>query len=230
MERAFTGFPAATFTWFAELADNNDRTWFATHRDTYTSIVRGGLEAMLEELAGDMGGAVKVFRQHRDTRFSHDKSPYKTRTYGVIGERTDGSLSSLYAELAVNGLFAGAGYYGLAPDQLARFRDAVAEDGAGDELEATLAAVHAAGIETWGEALKTAPRGFPRDHPRAALLRHKSLIAGRRLPRQRGAGIPRDAALAFVAETWAACAPMNAWLDEHVGASTLPPPTSRYAR
>jgi hypothetical protein len=81
--------------------------------------------------------------------------------------------------------------------------------------------VQAAGIETFGEALKTAPRGYPRDHPRVRLLRHKSLVAGLRLD-PRAKGIKRDAALDHARTTWAACAPLNAWLDEHVGLTDLP--------
>jgi uncharacterized protein (TIGR02453 family) len=200
---AFTGFPRATFAWFAGLEADNSKAWFAAHRDTYDTVVRGELEALLEELADALGGRVKLFRQHRDTRFSRDKSPYKTTTYGVIADRPDGE-ASLYAQLSAAGLFAGTGYYQLATDQLARFRAAVDDDATGPELERVLAAVHAAGLESWGEALKTAPRGFPRDHPRVALLRHKLLIAGRRVaPRARG-GLGRDATLAFVRDTWAA--------------------------
>jgi uncharacterized protein (TIGR02453 family) len=221
-EPAFTGFARATFTWFDGLEADNSKAWFSAHRDTYDNAVRGELEALLEELADELGGRVKLFRQHRDTRFSRDKSPYKTTTYGVIADRPDGE-ASLYAQLSSGGLFAGTGYYQLATDQLARFRAAVAEDATGPELERALEAVRAAGLETWGEALKTAPRGYSRDHPRATLLRHKMLIAGRRLqPRGRG-GLARDTTLAFTRDTWAACRPMTAWLDEHVGASTLPP-------
>jgi uncharacterized protein (TIGR02453 family) len=227
---AFDGFPGATFAWFAGLQDDNSKAWFAAHRDTYEDVVRGALEAMLDQLAGELGGSVKLFRQHRDTRFSNDKSPYKTTTYGVIGERP-GSRAPLYAQLSEQGLFAGTGYYVLAADQLARFRDAIAEDGgAADDLERAIAGVHAAEIETYGEALKTAPRGYSRDHPRAALLRHKSLIAGRRLAASPARGIGAAAALEHARATWAACAPLNAWLDAHVGASTLPAPPSRYTR
>jgi uncharacterized protein (TIGR02453 family) len=225
-EPAFTGFPRATFTWFHGLEADNSKAWFSAHRETYDNVVRGELEALLEELTDELGGRVKLFRQHRDTRFSRDKSPYKTTTYGVIADRPDGE-ASLYAQLSSGGLFAGTGYYQLAADQLARFRAAIADDAAGPELERVLDAVRAAGLETWGEALKTAPRGYPRDHPRATLLRHKMLIAGRRLePRGRG-GLARDATLTFTRDTWAACRPMTAWLDEHVGVSTLPPPTRR---
>ena len=80
-----------------------------------------------------------------------------------------------------------------------------------------MAAVHEAGVETFGEALKTAPRGVPKDHPRIALLRHQSLVGGRRLD-AKAKGIGRRAALDHARATWTACAPMNAWLDEYVGA------------
>jgi uncharacterized protein (TIGR02453 family) len=223
----FTGFAPAAFTWFAELEADNSKAYFAAHRATYDVAVRGALEALLEELADELGGHVKLFRQHRDTRFSPDKSPYKTVTYGVIADRPE-SLASLYLQLGAGGLFAGTGFYVLAADQLTRFRDAVAAEATGDALARILDDVHAAGIETWGSALKTAPRGYPRDHPRAALLRHKSLIAGRRLAP--AGGLARAAALDFARRTWAACGPMNAWLDAHVGASTLPPAPSRSGR
>lgn len=73
----FDGFPAEAFAWFAGLEQDNSRAWFAAHRDTYDLAVRGPLEDLLAELAGELGGSVKMFRQHRDVRFSADKSPYK---------------------------------------------------------------------------------------------------------------------------------------------------------
>jgi uncharacterized protein (TIGR02453 family) len=181
--------------------------------------VRGPLEALLDELATELGDSdVKLFRQHRDVRFSPDKSPYKTRTYGVVSARP----GILFAQIDRDGLFAGTGRYQLDAGELERFRAAVADDASGPELERAIAAAHAAGVETYGEALKTAPRGYPRDHPRVALLRHKALFGGRRLASGRG-GIARDAALDHARTTLAACAPMNAWLDEHVGPSTTEP-------
>ena len=151
--------------WFAGLEADNSRAWFAAHRATYDDDVRGALEAMLEELADELGGRVHLFRQHRDVRFSADKSPYKTTTYGLVVDRP-ASLAALYAQLSAAGLFAGTGYHVLAADQLARFRDAVADDASGPALERAVAAARAAGLETFGAALKTAPRGYPRDHPR----------------------------------------------------------------
>ncbi|HTN24285.1 MAG TPA: DUF2461 domain-containing protein [Solirubrobacteraceae bacterium] len=226
---AFTGFPAGAFAWFAGLQADNSKAWFHAHRETYDGAVRGALEALLEELAGELGGTVKLFRQHRDTRFSADKSPYKTTTYGLIAQRPD-DLPALYAQLSASGFFAGSGYHVLAADQLERFRAAVADDTTGPLLEDAMATAHAAGIQTWGEALKTAPRGYPRDHPRAGLLRHKALVAGSRLDPGADGGIARAAALDHARTTWAACTPLNAWLDAHVGASELPAPPRRGGR
>jgi uncharacterized protein (TIGR02453 family) len=217
---AFAGFPPEAFAWFTGLEADNTRRWFDAHRETYDSAVRGAFEAMMDELADDLEGQVKVFRQHRDLRFSPDKSPYKTRTYGVIFDRPDGA-PTLYAQLSATGLFAGTGYYVLASDQLARFRDAVADDATGPELEAAVAATEGAGVETFGEALKTAPRGYPRDHPRIRLLRHKSLIGGARLDPGPD-GIGRDAALDHARSTWRACEPICAWLAANVGPSEMP--------
>jgi uncharacterized protein (TIGR02453 family) len=205
---SFSGFGPEAFAWFDELADNNHRDWFTAHRDVYDGAVRGPLTELLEELAGD--APVRLARPNRDIRFSKDKSPYKTRCYGTI----DGKL---YAELSLDGLFAGTGAYGMDRGQLERFRAAVDDPSSGGEIESIVGALDAAGIETWGEALKTAPRGYDRDHPRARLLRHKMLIAGSRLAPEGRAGIGREVALSHLTETWTACTPLLAWLDAHVG-------------
>ena len=223
----FRGFGPEVFDWFAALERDNSRVFFAATRERYENDVRGGLEALLDELAADLDGEVKVFRQQRDLRFTPDKSPYKTRTYGIV-HGVPGAVAGLYAELSARGLYAGTGYHQLARDQLDRFRAAVADDAAGPELARATAAAEAAGLELAGETLRTAPRGYPRDHPRIALLRRKALIAGRRLPAEGGIG--RDAALEHVGGTWRAAAPVNAWLDEHVGRGTLPPPPERGRR
>lgn len=211
-----SGFRPAAFDWFAGLEADNSRDWFHAHREVYDNDVRGALQALLEELGGE--APVWIARPNRDIRFSKDKRPYKDRCYGTIDGR-------LYAEIAADGLFAGTGYRMMDAAQLARFRAAVADEPSGTALESIVGALTAGGIDTWGEALKTVPRGFDRDHPRAALLRHKMLIAGARLtPDPTVRDIPHDIALAHLRDTWVACAPLLAWLDEHVGAGeTLPP-------
>ena len=181
----FQGFGPEVFEWFAGLERDNTKAYFTATRDLYEHAVRGGLEAMLDELAMEFGGEARVFRQQRDLRFTPDKTPYKTRTYGVIhGTSVPGA--GLYAQLSVNGLYAGTGYWRLARDQLERYRAAVATTTPGRELEAVTAAAQDAGLELSGESLRTAPRGYPRDHPRIELLRRKSLIAGRALTGEGG--------------------------------------------
>jgi uncharacterized protein (TIGR02453 family) len=207
LKRMFEGFGPEAMAWFAGLERDNSRDYFHATRPTYEEQVREPLEDLLDELAGEIGGEVKVFRQHRDIRFSKDKSPYKTRTYGVI--RSGGAL---YAEISARGLFAASGYWRMAAEQLERYRAAVDDDGAGDALAA---AVASSPLEVFEPELKVAPRGFPRDHPRVELLRHKSLIAGSRLAP--GPELQTRAALDHVAGTWRRARPITAWLDEHVG-------------
>ena len=183
------------------------------------------MEALLIELRETFGGEVKLFRQNRDVRFSPDKSPYKTNTYGVI-HGSELAAQGLYASISARGLVAGSGYYIMARDQLDRYRDAVADDAHGPELAKLATKAEGAGLELWGESLATAPRGYPKDHARIELLRRKSLALGRTLAF--GRGIRRDDGLQFVAATWRAAAPVTGWLDREVGATTLE--TARPAR
>jgi uncharacterized protein (TIGR02453 family) len=210
----FEGFPADAFAWFAGLERDNSKSYFTATRKRYEADVRGALVALLEELSATFGGEVRVFRQHRDVRFSRDKSPYKTRTYGLL-QGAPGAAGGLYAELSAHGLYAGTGYHQLGGEALERFRRAVLDERAGSALAEQVTVARNAGLEVIGEALRSAPRGYPRDHPRIELLRHKALIAGRRL--EGNAGIGRQPALDHVAGTWRAAAPLNAWLDRHVG-------------
>src|SRR6202012_4595700 len=108
--------------------------------------VREPMERLLDELSEEFGGNVHLFRQHRDVRFSPDKSPYKTRTYGVL-HPTDGSRPGLYAQVSTRGLYAGTGYWRMASDQLERFRAKVVDDETGEQLEAIAAGAEAAGLE-----------------------------------------------------------------------------------
>jgi len=209
----FDGFGPEVFWWFDGLERDNSREYFTRTRDLYEREVRGQLEDLLMELGG---GEVKVFRQHRDLRFSRDKRPYKERTYGVAG--------GLYVQLSARGMYVGTGYYRVESDQLERFRAAVADDETGPVLESALAK---AKLDVAGASLKTAPRGYPRDHPRIELLRRKQLIVGKSLAGD--GGIARDPALELARRVRKASAPVGAWLDEHVGATTAPTP-SRFAR
>ena len=212
----FEGFGSEVGTWFLGLEKDNSREYFAARRDFFEESIQGQMEALLTELSEKFGGDVKMFRQNRDVRFSADKSPYKTNTYGVVygsGIAAEG----LYASISARGLVAGSGYHMMARDQLDHFREGAADSRYGPELETLVAGAERAGLEMWGESLATAPRGYPKDHERIELLRRKSLSLGATL--ELGRGISRTDGLRFVSKTWRNAAPVTGWLDEHVGPS-----------
>jgi uncharacterized protein (TIGR02453 family) len=214
----FEGFGPKVQGWFRGLEADNSKAYFTATRDFYEKSIRHQMEALLTELSKAFGGEVKMFRQNRDIRFSADKSPYKTNTYGVL-RGADMAAGGLYASVSAFGLVAGSGYHMMASDQLERYRERVADDKHGAQLTELVAKAQKGGLELWGETLATAPRGYAKDHERIELLRRKNLLLGARL--KFGRGIGRTDGLQFVTRTWRAAAPVTAWLDEHVGASSV---------
>lgn len=175
------------------------------------------MEALSEAVAGEFG-PLHVFRPNRDVRFSKDKSPYKTAC-GAVTEREGGAV--YYVQISAQGLYVGSGYYHPASDQLERMRAAIDDARSGPALERAVVAVERAGLEIGGDQLKTAPRGYAKDHPRIALLRRKGLIGGRGFPPAKWLSTAK--AKDRVVDTWRSAEPLNAWLERHVGPSTLPP-------
>ncbi len=215
----FDGFSPKVHTWFRGLEADNSKSYFTAHREFFEESIRDQMVALLAELSGTFGGEVKLFRQNRDLRFSPDKSPYKTNTYGIL-RGSELAPQGLYASISADGLVAGSGYHVMARDQLERYRDAVADDARGAELQIAVGEVVGSGLELWGESLRTAPRGYPKDHERIELLRRRSLALGARM--KAGRGIDRESGLRFVADTWRGARPVTAWLDDNVGPSALP--------
>jgi uncharacterized protein (TIGR02453 family) len=209
---AFRGWPAEALEFFEGLEADNSKTYWERNRHVYETAVRAPMEALVEELEPEWGEG-RIFRPYRDIRFSADKSPYKTNIAAVVG---DG-----YIHLGADGLGAGCGMYEMAPDQLDRYRKAVADDRSGGELADLVADVRAAGLEvTAHDVLKTVPRGYPKDHPRIELLRHKGLITWREWPA--GAWLGTRRAKDRVVEFFRRSKPIGEWLRAHVGPSTLP--------
>lgn len=212
----FQGWPADALAFYDELAADNTRAWWQANKARYDANVRGPMEAFALEVLDEFG-PLHVFRPHRDTRFAKDKTPYKTEL-GAVTESEGGC--SYYVRLGADGLYAGAGYYRMAPDQLQRYRTAVASE-AGEGLVAAVADLRSQGFELGGDALKSAPRGFAKDHPRIELLRHKGLYAGKAFAP--AAWFATRAARERIVGAWHASAPLARWLDSHVGPSELPP-------
>jgi uncharacterized protein (TIGR02453 family) len=208
---AFRGWPAEAVEFYEGLTADNTRTYWQEHREVYDELVLAPMTELLGELAAEFGPG-KVFRPYRDVRFSADKSPYKT-AIGATLERGG------YVQFSARGLGSGAGMYMMAPDQLDRYRQAVVADTAGGELAGLVDELRRAGAEITGhDRLKTVPRGYPRDHPRAELLRHKGLIAWREWPA--GAWLGTAGAKKRLVGFLRATRPLCTWLDTHVGPST----------
>lgn len=207
------GFAPAATAFFAGLEADNSRDYWQRHRLTFEASVRAPMAALLESLPKRYQ-PFHVFRMNRDVRFSPDKSPYKLTHGAVHGER--GSVH--YLHLDADGLLVACGAYVLSPGQLERYRRAVAEDRPGRALERLLRRIADGGLEVGagGTApLKTAPRGYPRDHPRIELLRQKGVIASQLLgAADLGEG---EQVRQFVLDTYAAAESLHRWLGQHVG-------------
>lgn len=169
----FTGIPAAALEFYAALEENNNKAWWLEHKEQYDAEVRLPLEALAGALEARFGTA-KIFRPYRDVRFSPDKTPYKT-AQGMFLSNHEGV--GFYLQVSADGLLVGGGYHSFSPAQLARYRSAVDASASGLALAGILAGLSAAGFRIEGETLKTVPRGLAKDHPRAELLKHRTLSA-----------------------------------------------------
>ncbi|WP_120520595.1 DUF2461 domain-containing protein [Arthrobacter celericrescens] len=205
----FQGIPREAFSFYAELEQNNNREWWLEHKDTYDAAVKEPLTALLEQLEPQFGPA-KIFRPYRDVRFSQDKSPYKT-AQGAFAAEQEGL--GFYLHLAADGLTLGGGCHTYSPAQLARFRESVAAPASGEELEGIVSQITEAGYSLGGEKLKTVPRGFDKDHPRAELLKHKALSAGLELGEPDWLSTP--AAAGEIASRWEVLRPLVDWVTKH---------------
>jgi uncharacterized protein (TIGR02453 family) len=214
----FTGFAPAAFDFYERLEADNSRAFWAVNKATYETEVRAPMAALCERLAEF--GPFHLFRPQQDLRFVKNRPPYKIHQ-GAVSESEGGT--TYYVHLSAEGMMAGAGYYHMAKDQLERFRAAVDDAVTGAEVEALVAAVERRGSAVSArDALKTAPRGYARDHPRVALLRRGGLVATRSWPVGDWMHTPK--VVAKIRAEWEQCASLGAWLDRHVGPSTLPPP------
>jgi uncharacterized protein (TIGR02453 family) len=214
---SFTGFPPAAFEFYDGLEADNSRAFWQANKATFEDAVKAPMLALCEELA-DVG-PFHVFRPYNDLRFAKNRPPYKTQQ-GAYCESEGGA--GHYFHLGADGMTVAVGYYSMAKDQLERFRAAVDDEASGEEIERVVAALAKKGYSIGAmEELKSAPRGYAKDHPRVELLRRKGLTAGRHFPPS--SWMHTKKAVAKIRETWSGAAPMCAWLDAHVGPSTIPP-------
>ncbi len=210
--KAFRGWPLQIVEFFDGLEVDNTKNYWTAHKDFYDVSVLAPMQALLAELTPEFGEGT-IFRPYRDTRFSADKSPYKT----TIAAHNDAG----YLSLSADSLGVGSGLYMPAPAQLTSFRAAVADERTGPELLDIVKGLERKGIQVSAhETLKSAPRGYPKDHPRIDLLRYKGITAWREWPV--GPWLASAAAKRRVVDVLRATAPLRQWLGSNVGAPDGP--------
>ncbi|HEY7200797.1 MAG TPA: DUF2461 domain-containing protein [Candidatus Dormibacteraeota bacterium] len=203
---AFEGWKGDFVGFFRGLELDNSKRYFEAHRKQYERDVRGPMAELVTELEPVLGPG-KLFRINRDIRFSADKSPYKTNVAAVVGR--------LYVHLDGRSFFVATGAHHPATPWLARYRQAVAGP-AGEDLARRVERMRAAGLNVGGNEMKTAPRGYDRDHPRIELLRWREVGVGRGWDIEPWIATP--AVKDRVLEAWEAMRPLAEWLGEHVPA------------
>lgn len=213
----FAGFHPDAPRFYAELADDNTRDWWQANKARYAETVRGPVERLADVLGAEFG-PVKIFRPHRDVRFSADKRPIKDHI-GFVTTPADGTAH--YGQLNEHGLMLAGGVYQPSRDQLRRFRALVDDNRLVGDLEATLEELEEHGFAIMREgALATAPRGYSREHPKIALLQLTSLAIARMYPIDDW--MFGDEALGRILQGWRLVSGWNAWLIENIGPAVDP--------
>ena len=175
----FGGFPAATRTFLAGIAENNTKEWFDAHRalydEGYVGAGRAFVEAVGPELrklsptvqfAPKINGSIS--RVNRDTRFSRDKRLYKDHLdlFFWHGEKKGLDHPGFFVRLTAKDVWLGAGMHHFIDEGLTRYRDAVVDERSGKALVAAIEKVEAAGDYMVGSMpRKTVPRGYDKDAP-----------------------------------------------------------------
>jgi len=200
--RPFAGFTPDAIQFLIDLAQNNDRAWFQPRKADYERLLKEPLEDLCVALAdrlADRGVPLEAdpkrspFRIYRDTRFSRDKSPYKTHlgaSFPWVGD-PGGAEGPAGAGAHGNGgyfsfqpgeMYAGGGMWMAEKPRLDALRRAIVDspDRVREALEEPAFVTWFGGVRTH-ESLKRVPAGWPRDHPMADMFRWKDVVFGRRL-------------------------------------------------
>ncbi|MEZ5306428.1 MAG: DUF2461 domain-containing protein [Pyrinomonadaceae bacterium] len=179
-----------TLDFLKKLKKNNNRDWFLANKKLYDAAreefafevdsLIGGIARFDPEMLGTVAGDC-MFRIYRDVRFSKDKSPYKTAFGAYMGPGgRKSSVPGYYLHVSPGESFIAGGAYQPAPEALMKIRNAIAEDTTGFRKILNAKKFRETFGDLEGEQLKTAPKGFPKDHPAIDLLKFKSFIVVRK--------------------------------------------------
>lgn len=217
------------FRFLRELKENNDREWFKANQDRFEEHVRGPALDFISEFSEPLYGisehftadARKVggslFRIQRDTRFSKDKTPYKTHVgihFRHVATRDDVHAPGFYLHLEPGASFAALGLWHPATADANAIRRAIVEDPAGWKKAAYGKRFTDLYGKLEGESLKWPPRGFDPDQPSIEDLKRKDFIASARL---RQSDITSASFLRIYGDTVKAGVPFMRFLTEAVG-------------
>jgi uncharacterized protein (TIGR02453 family) len=218
-----------TLDFLRDLAANNNREWFNDNRRRYEEA-RAAFEALIDavfvgfdqvDTFRPMTAKDVIHRINRDVRFSADKSPYNTAMSAVIGPDGRKSLSRLYYIRLEPGdqTITASGAISLSAQELQDIREAIMQD-----AQPLRAITEAATFQQHfgsliGEQLKTAPKGFPKDHPDIDLLRYKEFMAQRRFTDD---DVVRPDFAEQIIVTCQALKPLTMYFYELLGDRTMP--------
>ncbi|MEM7535287.1 MAG: DUF2461 domain-containing protein [Chloroflexota bacterium] len=189
--QTFNGFPKEGLHFLLELSNNNNKEWFDEHKHIYKETIIANVPSFVTALGERLktisphivydtktNGAGSMMRIYRDTRFSKDKTPYKTNVAFLFweGPRKKAENPSYGLQFGTSGAGLYGGQWGFPKETLAAYREAVIDDKLGSELEAVIAGIESSGDYTVeSEQYKRVPRGYDANHPRANLLLYKGL-------------------------------------------------------
>lgn len=214
----FAGFGDA-IGFFQGLAADNSSAYWRAHKSEYAAAIAEPMAALADALTDEFGN-IHRFRPQRDVRFSPDKRPYQEVCSMAAGQDSPGPV--LYFQLGLDGLMVAGGRWQPDTATVQQFRRAIDDPGTASDFDAELARFTAQGFELDGRPLSTAPRGWPRDHPRIDLLRLRNLALHKVFDPEPWVRTPQ--CLTVVADAWRALSGWNAWLDRHLPLAT-PAPT-----
>jgi len=187
MGSGFSGFPKAGIKFLKDLEENNSRDWFTDNKKIYEEVLKAPAEMFLADvqqvLEKKLEGEVvsKLFRIHRDVRFSKDKTPYNTHVrmafFGKPGPTGQGTHSAFYFSLDTKGVFYGAGSLNFEKAALENYRSAVCDPNRAAALQKTLKGLTKKGCRLSEPDLKRVPSGYDVGDAHAPLLQYKGLAA-----------------------------------------------------
>jgi len=193
MASSISCLPPDGLAFLRALKRNNRREWFKPRKDKYEAVVRAPLVAMVERLAADLRGfapdlvaspRASLYRIYRDTRFSANKTPYKTHAAAVFPCRSlpKHQGAGLYFHVSPDEVWIGGGMYAPDTSQLQAVREHIAAN-----VRRLRTIVEAPSFRRTvgrleGERLQRVPRGFPKDHDAAEYLRYRQFLAGAEYP------------------------------------------------